>query len=167
MLEPLPLEAEQAALRVARSLHRPGGAYERQDLEQEARLVAWEAVARAQHRRNLRSYVSQRVRWRLASLYQVGDARYARPSSDTPHYELLIAHLTGDDNPFDEAISRLDADGMLDRVAELTPLQRRVLLMYDVADLPIDEVAARLGLTIGAAKAIRHRAVAQLRRRVA
>jgi RNA polymerase sigma factor (sigma-70 family) len=166
MLEALPIEAEQAALRVARSLHRPGGAYERQDLEQEARLIAWEAVAQAQHRRNLRAYVSQRVRWRLASLYRDGDAGRATPASDTPCYEISVAHLADDDNPFDEAISRLDADGVLDWVGELTPLQRRVLLLYDIADFPIGEVAARLGLSIGAAKATRHRAVAQLRRRV-
>lgn len=166
MLEPLPVEAEQVALSVARALHRPGGAYERQDLEQEARLVAWQAVAQAQHHRNLRAYVNQRVRWRLASLYRDGDAGRATPASDTPRYEISVAHLADDTNPFDEAISRLDAHGVLDWLGELTPLQRRVLLLYDIADFSIDEVAARLGLTIGAARAARHRAVAQLRRRV-
>lgn len=49
-------------------------------------------------------------------------------------------------------------------LARLTPEQRDVVLLHVVADLPLAEVAAVMGRSVGAVKSLQHRALSALRR---
>jgi RNA polymerase sigma-70 factor (ECF subfamily) len=51
-------------------------------------------------------------------------------------------------------------------LAELTPDQRDVIVLRFVADLSLEAVASTTGRTVGAVKALQHRALAQLHRRL-
>lgn len=64
----------------------------------------------------------------------------------------------------DEALARIDEQQLLARLALLVPDQRDVLLLRFVADLSLEEVAVSMGRTIGAVKALQHRALAAVRR---
>src|SRR5262245_38533776 len=64
------------------------------------------------------------------------------------------------------ALARLEAQGVLEVIADLTDDQRAVLLLRVVADLSIREVAEILGKPEGAVKALQHRAFAALQRRL-
>lgn len=52
-------------------------------------------------------------------------------------------------------------------LARLTPEQRDVVLLHVVADLPLAEVAAVMGRSVGAVKSLQHRALGALRRSLA
>lgn len=58
----------------------------------------------------------------------------------------------------------LDRDQLAEALARLTAEQRQVVLLRFIEDLDIKEVAAILGKTEGAVKALQHRALAALRR---
>lgn len=53
---------------------------------------------------------------------------------------------------------------LMDALDLLTDEQREVMLLRFVADLPVDTVAALLGRTPGAVRALQHRAVGQMTR---
>jgi RNA polymerase sigma factor (sigma-70 family) len=65
------------------------------------------------------------------------------------------------------ALQRLDAQGALDAIDDLTDDQRAVLLLRVLADLSIEDVAALLGKPVTAVKALQRRANAAVARRVA
>jgi RNA polymerase sigma-70 factor (ECF subfamily) len=54
-----------------------------------------------------------------------------------------------------------------DLLADLTPDQRHVLALRVIADLSLEQVAAATGKPVGAVKALQHRALATLRRKIA
>src|SRR5581483_3037589 len=65
-----------------------------------------------------------------------------------------------------EALTRVQEDRLDELLASLTPDQREVIALRIIADLPIDGVASVLGKDPGAVKALQHRGIAALRRRL-
>jgi RNA polymerase sigma-70 factor (ECF subfamily) len=67
----------------------------------------------------------------------------------------------------DGALARLGDERVRALLAELTPDQRHVLALRVIADLSLEQVAEAVGKPVGAVKALQHRALATLRRRIA
>ncbi len=63
-----------------------------------------------------------------------------------------------------EALDRLGGDRVRRMLAVLSEDQRDVLLLRYVADLPLEDVAAATGRSVGAVKALQHRGLDALRR---
>lgn len=83
--------------------------------------------------------------------------------ADQPLHDRL--ELPGGDVE-DDAMRRM-AMGRARQILELLPRdQRDVLLLRIVADLSLDEAAEAMDRTVGAVKALQHRALASLRRRL-
>ena len=74
------------------------------------------------------------------------------------------ALAAGADDPEELAIQRIEGDRVLAALRQLSPDQREVLLLRTAAGLTAPEVAAIVGKTTGAVKALRHRGVASLAR---
>ena len=89
--------------------------------------------------------------------------RRARRSHDV---RLDVAHEPTTDDSYDEVLSRLSATPALRALETLTTKQRAVVLLRDVADLPVADTAAVLGMQPGAIKATHRRALAALANRV-
>ncbi len=64
----------------------------------------------------------------------------------------------------DDVVGRFDASVVAGVLRLLTADQRDVLLLRFVADLSLEEVAAAQGRSVGAVKAMQHRALASVRR---
>jgi RNA polymerase sigma factor (sigma-70 family) len=68
----------------------------------------------------------------------------------------------------DETVGRLDAQSqaphLANALAELSPRQRDVLLLYAIADLSYEEIAAALGIATGTVRSSLHRARANVTR---
>jgi RNA polymerase sigma factor (sigma-70 family) len=67
----------------------------------------------------------------------------------------------------DLAFARLGDQRVRDLLALLTDDQRQVLALRVIADLSLEQVAELLGKPVGAVKALQHRALATLRRKIA
>jgi RNA polymerase sigma-70 factor (ECF subfamily) len=74
------------------------------------------------------------------------------------------AVAAGADDPEDLAIQRMERSRVLAGLRELSPDQREVLLLRMAGGLTAPEVAAMLGKTTGAVKALQHRGLASLAR---
>jgi RNA polymerase sigma-70 factor (ECF subfamily) len=74
------------------------------------------------------------------------------------------ALAAGVDDPEQLAIRRIEGDRVLAALRQLSPDQREVLLLRMAAGLTAPEVAAIVGKTTGAVKALQHRGVASLAR---
>jgi RNA polymerase sigma-70 factor, ECF subfamily len=74
------------------------------------------------------------------------------------------ALAAGADDPEELAIARIEGERVLAALRQLSPDQREVLLLRMAAGLTAPEVAAIVGKSTGAVKALRHRGVASLAR---
>jgi RNA polymerase sigma-70 factor, ECF subfamily len=74
------------------------------------------------------------------------------------------ALAAGADDPEELAIQRIEGDRVLAALRQLSPDQREVLLLRTAAGLTAPEVAAIVGKTTGAVKALQHRGLARLAR---
>jgi RNA polymerase sigma-70 factor, ECF subfamily len=92
--------------------------------------------------------------------------KQTRSPGITPLDEALdeAAIAVGAEDPEQLAIQRLEGERVLAAVRQLSPDQREVLLLRMAAGLTAPEVAATLGKTTGAVKALQHRGVASLAR---
>jgi RNA polymerase sigma-70 factor, ECF subfamily len=92
--------------------------------------------------------------------------KQTRSPGITPFDETLdeATLATGADDPEDLAIQRIEGERVLAALRQLSPDQREVLLLRTAAGLTAPEVAATLGKTTGAVKALQHRGVASLAR---
>jgi RNA polymerase sigma-70 factor, ECF subfamily len=92
--------------------------------------------------------------------------KQTRSPEITPLDEALdeAAIAVGADDPEQLAIQRIEGDRMLAALRQLSPEQREVLLLRMAAGLSAPQVAATLGKTTGAVKALQHRGVASLAR---
>lgn len=88
-----------------------------------------------------------------------------RPVELVPPERLIDLTQSGD-HAEDEALARLQTAEALRTLDQLTPEQREVVLLRVVADLPIEQVARIMGRSPGAVKALQHRALAALARRL-
>lgn len=66
----------------------------------------------------------------------------------------------------DEALARLGRGEIEHLLEQLTPEQRDVILLRVLADLPLERVAEVTGRSVGAVKALQHRALGALRRAI-
>jgi RNA polymerase sigma factor (sigma-70 family) len=83
------------------------------------------------------------------------------PLDDTLDEAALAA---GADDPEQLAMQRIEGDRVLAALRQLSPEQREVLLLRMASGLTAAEVAATLGKTTGAVKALQHRGLARLAR---
>jgi RNA polymerase sigma-70 factor, ECF subfamily len=92
--------------------------------------------------------------------------KQARSPGITPLDHTLeeAALAAGADDPEELAIERIEGERVLAALRQLSPDQREVLLLRMAAGLTAPEVAAIVGKTTGAVKALRHRGVASLAR---
>jgi len=74
------------------------------------------------------------------------------------------AMAVGAPDPQDLAVERLESGRLMTALDQLSPDQREVLLLRIAAGLTAPEVAATLGKTTGAVKALQHRGLASLAR---
>ncbi|MEP7054563.1 MAG: RNA polymerase sigma factor [Actinomycetota bacterium] len=66
----------------------------------------------------------------------------------------------------DDALLALSTERVRDRIADLPPDQRDVLLLRIIGDLTIEQIAEALGKSEGAVKALQRRALLALRKRI-
>jgi RNA polymerase sigma-70 factor (ECF subfamily) len=92
--------------------------------------------------------------------------KQARSPGITPLEQALdeAAIAAGAHDPEQLAIQRIEGDRALAALRQLSPDQREVLLLRMAAGLTAPEVAAIVGKTTGAVKALQHRGVASLAR---
>jgi RNA polymerase sigma factor (sigma-70 family) len=76
-----------------------------------------------------------------------------------------VPEVVGGDSE-DEAVRRLTLERLAAQLQLLTVEQRDVLLLRFVADLSLEEIAAAQGRSVGSVKALQHRAVETVRRRL-
>ena len=78
-----------------------------------------------------------------------------------------IVHIASDSNPFDDAVREQLQDRVAAAVAELPPLMRLPLVLVEIAEIPLKDVARVLGLKLGTVKSRVHRARLAVRERMA
>jgi len=94
--------------------------------------------------------------------YRRRQARYLVQPLDDLLEEAALAGGAAD--PAELALDRVEGDRVLAALRQLSPDQREVLLLRMAAGLTAPEVAAIVGKTTGAVKALRHRGVTSLAR---
>jgi RNA polymerase sigma factor (sigma-70 family) len=92
--------------------------------------------------------------------------KQTRSPGITPLHDTLdeAALAAGADDPEELAIQRIEGDRVLAALRQLSPDQREVLLLRTAAGLAAPEVAAIVGKTTGAVKALQRRGLASLAR---
>jgi RNA polymerase sigma factor (sigma-70 family) len=98
----------------------------------------------------------------IAHRRMIDDRRRSARRPVVAHAEVTDDALVGDAE--DDALAAIGDARLHELLEELSPDQRSVLLLRIVVDLPLEEVAVTLGKTVGAVKALQHRALATLRR---
>lgn len=123
---------------------------EAQDLAQEIFLRLFRNLARYDAERPFDPWF-----WRLAANTSINYARRRVPSPQEP------PDIAGPEAAFAEE------SGLAEALAELDPGYRLPILLHYYADLPIEQVAVAVGLSVSAVKSRMHRARAFLRRSLA
>lgn len=113
--------------------------------------------------RNLRSWVLTITHRRLVDAHRRKGRRPEDPVKPDDH---ALAEVTDGTDTEETALSTLDASGALAALADLTDDQRAVVTLRIVHDVPIKDVAAILDKPVTAVKALQHRALATMARRL-
>lgn len=93
--------------------------------------------------------------------YRPGQRRWQRSAGRESHIDDVSRHLATD--PRDLLDSRLQASAILDALQYLPEGQREVLMMLNVGDMSVDEVARATGSTTAAVKQKAYRAYQAIR----
>ncbi len=88
-------------------------------------------------------------------------------SSLAPPPHDRIVHLTSDSNPFDDAVREQLRDRVASAVADLPPQLRLPLVLAEIVEIPLKDVARVVGLKLGTVKSRVHRARLAVRERLA
>lgn len=88
--------------------------------------------------------------------------RARRPTS--AELEVNAMDFAGSEDTEEEAMARLSRERVVSLCDHLSPDQRDVVLLRLLGDLSLEETASALGKSVGAVKALQHRAVACLRK---
>ena len=88
-------------------------------------------------------------------------------SSLAPSPHDRIVYIASDSNPFDDAVRQQLQDRVASAVAELPPQMRLPLVLAEIAEIPLNDVARVLGLKLGTVKSRVHRARLAVRDRIA
>jgi RNA polymerase sigma-70 factor, ECF subfamily len=107
-----------------------------------------------------RAWVFTIARCRLLDDRRAGQRRVTTQSLDKPSEWLIGGDVEVD------AMAELGSDWVEAILDSLAPDQRDVLLLRVVSDLSIEETATVLDKTPGAIKALQHRALASIRRKI-
>jgi RNA polymerase sigma-70 factor (ECF subfamily) len=88
-------------------------------------------------------------------------------SSLPPSPHDRIVHIASDANPFDDAVRKQLQDRVASAVAALPAQMRLPLVLAEIAEIPLKDVARVLGLKLGTVKSRVHRARLAVRERIA
>lgn len=141
------------------------GAVEPEDLTSEVFVGMVGGLHRfAGDERGFRSWIFAIAHRRLLDERRRLSRRREEPMDPAKMNENLAGTSTGDSE--EEALIRLEGQGVLRTLSRLSPDQRSVLLLRVVADLSVEEVARILGKSAGAVKSLQRRALLSLARQI-
>lgn len=138
---------------------RVGEAELAEDLQAEVFLRMLEGI----HRYEERGWPISAWLYRIAHDRTVDTIRRRRHRKQVP----LESWGGSCDGPENAVSAQLDYEELNRTLSDLTDDQRQVILMRFMADMSVQEVARRLGRTEGAVKALQHRGLQSLARRLA
>ena len=141
----------------------------RSDAEDEVQNACWKAFQRIDQFRGegtfsawLNRIVENQCLMRIREERQLRFLHLDEASASNIRIELVAQMMDPEDELGDQQI-----DSLLRReISRIPPLLRNVMLLYDVDELPMPEVAARLGLSVPAAKSRLMRARVEMRARL-
>jgi RNA polymerase sigma-70 factor (ECF subfamily) len=141
----------------------------RSDAEDEVQNACWKAFQRLDQFRGegtfsawLSRIVENQCLMRIREERQLRFLHLDEASESNIRIELVAQMMDPEDQLGDQQL-----DSLLRReISRIPPLLRNVMLLYDVEELPMPEVAARLGLSIPAAKSRLMRARVEMRARL-
>lgn len=137
------------------ALHEPSSA---EDLASEVWIGVAQGLGRfSGDEDDFRAWIFTIARRRMLDLRRKAERRRAVP---VPPHVLAALGVTGDVE--EEAVSGLEADRTISRLAELSPDQADVLLLRVVGGLSVSEVAQVLGKRPGTVRVLQHRALRRL-----
>jgi RNA polymerase sigma factor (sigma-70 family) len=135
-----------------------GSVADGEDIVQDALARAYFDLGALKELPALRSWLFRIAHNRALDLLRGPDRRMNQP------LEELEEAKAGDDADPDAALSREQAvHAAVSRFLELVPLQRSCVILKDVLDYPLTEIAALLGLSVPAVKSSLHRGRVRLR----
>jgi RNA polymerase sigma-70 factor (ECF subfamily) len=103
----------------------------------------------------------------LSWLYRIAYARVVDHYREQRRRQevALFETVPADDPPPSQRVeAEAESDAAIDLLAQLTDDQQDVLILRFIGELSLAEVAETLGKTVGAIKALQHRALASLAR---
>jgi RNA polymerase sigma-70 factor (ECF subfamily) len=141
----------------------------RSDAEDEVQNACWKAFQRLDQFRGegtfsawLRRIVENQCLMRIREERQLRFLHLDEASASNIRIELVAQMMDPEDELGDQQL-----DSLLRReISRIPPSLRNVMLLYDVAKLPMPDVAARLGLSVPAAKSRLMRARVEMRARL-
>ena len=141
----------------------------RSDAEDEVQNACWKAFQRLDQFRGegtfsawLSRIVENQCLMRIREERQLRFLHLDEASESNIRIELVSQMMNPEDQLGDQQL-----DSLLRReISRIPPLLRNVMLLYDVEELPMPEIAARLGLSIPAAKSRLMRARVEMRARL-
>jgi RNA polymerase sigma-70 factor (ECF subfamily) len=141
----------------------------RSDAEDEVQNACWKAFQRLDQFRGegtfsawLSRIVENQCLMRIREERQLRFLHLDEASESNIRIELVAQMMDPEDELGDQQINRL----LRREISRIPPLLRNVMLLYDVEELPMPEVAARLGLSVPAAKSRLMRARVEMRARL-
>ena len=141
----------------------------RNDAEDEVQNACWKAFQRLDQFRGegrfsawLSRIVENQCLMRIREERQLRFLHLDEASESNIRIELVAQMMDPEDDLGDQQLGRL----LREEISRIPPTLRNVMLLYDVDELPMPEVAARLGLSVPAAKSRLMRARVEMRARL-
>jgi RNA polymerase sigma-70 factor (ECF subfamily) len=141
----------------------------RSDAEDEVQNACWKAFQRLDQFRGegtfsawLSRIVENQCLMRIREERQLRFLHLDEASESNIRIELVAQMMDPEDELGDQQLDKL----LRREISRIPPLLRNVMLLYDVDELPMPEVAARLGLSVPAAKSRLMRARVEMRMRL-
>lgn len=141
----------------------------RSDAEDEVQNACWKAFQRLDQYRGegtfaawLSRIVENQCLMRIREERQLRFLHLDEASESNIRIELVAQMMDPEDELGDQQLYSL----LRTEISRIPPLLRHVMILYDVDELPMPEVAARLGLSVPAAKSRLMRARAEMRARL-
>jgi len=141
----------------------------RSDAEDEVQNACWKAFQRLDQFRGegtfsawLSRIVENQCLMRIREERQLRFLHLDEASASNIRIELVAQMMDPEDELGDQKLDRL----MQKEISRIPPTLRNVMVLRDVAELPMPEVAARLGLSVPAAKSRLMRARVEMRARL-
>src|SRR5215831_7643547 len=139
------------------------------DAEDEVQNACWKAFERLSQYRGegtfaawLSRIVENQCLMRIREERQLRFLHLDEASESNIRIELVAQMMDPEDELGDQQLDKL----LRKEISRIPPLLRNVMLLYDVDELPMPEVAARLGLSVPAAKSRLMRARVEMRARL-